>query len=83
MGPGISTGYNFVIFLLSQPLDADFWNAWEIGSHLGPMKTGDLKLVTIEPSSGTASKARLNLNERYDRFPKTTFPGKGSLYFDN
>lgn len=83
MGPGISMGYNFVIFLLSQPLDADFWNAGEIGIHLGTMKIGDLKLVTIELSSGIASKGRLNLNERYDRFPKTTFPGKGFLYFDN
>ena len=72
--------YSFVVFLLSQPSDADFRDAWEIGSHLGPIKTDNLKLKTIELSSDKALKGRLYVNQRYDIFPKTTFPERGFLY---
>lgn len=79
-GLGMSITHNFVIFLLSQPLGAHFQDAWEIDSHLRPMRTDDRKLITIE-LSGEALKRRLNLNQRYDRVPKTTLPEKGFSYF--
>lgn len=72
-GLDMSTGYNFVIFLLSQPLDSDFQDPWETDSHLRPMRTDDRKLRTIE-LSGEVVKRGLNLNQRYDKVPKTTFP---------
>lgn len=52
----------FFIFLLSQPLDADFQDVWEIDSHLRPKGTDDRKLITIELSD-EALKRKMNLNE--------------------
>lgn len=60
--------------LLSQPSNADFWDAWGIGSHLGTVRTNDLKLKTIEVSTGKALKESLHLNQKHDRLIKTTFP---------
>lgn len=76
MGSGMCMAYNFVIFHLSWPLDADFWDVWEVGSH-----EDRLKLITIALSSGKTLKGRLHLNQRYDRFPKTTFPEKYFLWY--
>lgn len=62
-----------MLVLLSQPSNADFWDAWEIGSHLGTVRTNDLKLIISEVSSSKTLKERLHLNQRYDRLIKTTF----------
>ena len=46
-GSGISMEYNFVIFLLSQSLDADFSDAGK-SIAIWDMRTDDGKLIAIE-----------------------------------